>query len=173
MPDISTRLATSKDAEIIADISRQTFYETFALENTTSDMEKFMNEQFTREKLIQEVNEPWLTFFLAFIDNDTVGYVKLRDAAVPSELVSQSCIEIARIYSVQNMIGKGVGKKLMQTCHDLATQRKKQILWLAVWKENHRAIDFYERWGFEIFGEQDFLLGDDLQRDWLMKKAIR
>jgi diamine N-acetyltransferase len=173
MPDISIRLATSKDAEIIADISRQTFYETFALQNTVSDMEKFMNEQFTREKLIQEVNEPWLTFFLAFIDNDPVGYVKLREGAVPSELVSQSCTEIARIYSVQNMIGKGVGKKLMQTCHDLATQRKKQVLWLAVWKENHRAIDFYERWGFEIFGEQDFLLGDDLQRDWLMKKAIR
>jgi ribosomal protein S18 acetylase RimI-like enzyme len=70
------------------------------------------------------------------------------------------------------MIGKGVGKKLMQTSHEVAEQRKKQILWLAVWKENQRAIDFYEHWGFEIFGEQDFLLGDDLQKDWLMKKAI-
>jgi ribosomal protein S18 acetylase RimI-like enzyme len=172
MPDISIRLATSKDAEIIADLSRQTFYETFASQNTTSDMEKFMNEQFTREKLIQEVSEPWLVFFLAFMDNEPVGYVKMRDAAVPSELVGQSCMEIARIYSVQNMIGKGVGKKLMQASHDVAAQRKKQILWLAVWKENQKAIDFYGRWGFKIFGEQDFLLGEDLQKDWLMKKAI-
>lgn len=172
MPDISIRLATSKDAEIIADLSRQTFYETFASQNTTSDMEKFMNEQFTRKKLIQEVSEPWLIFFLAFQDNEPVGYVKMRDGSVPSELVGQSCMEIARIYSVQNMIGKGVGKRLMQTSYDVAKQRKKQILWLGVWKENKQAIDFYERWGFEIFGEQDFLLGDDLQRDWLMKKLI-
>jgi ribosomal protein S18 acetylase RimI-like enzyme len=172
MPDISIRLATSKDAETIADLSRQTFYETFAAQNTTSDMEKFLNEQFTREKLIAEVNEPWLIFFLAFMDNKAVGYVKLRDGAVPSELVGQSCIEIARIYSVQHQIGKGIGGKLMQACHDVAEQREKQILWLAVWKENQRAIDFYERWGFEIFGEQDFVLGDDVQRDWLMKKFL-
>ena len=172
MSDISIRLATSKDAEIIADLSRQTFYETFALQNTTSDMEKFLNEQFTREKLIAEVSEPWLIFFLAFMDDEAVGYVKLKDGIVPSELIGQSCMEIARIYSVQNMIGKGVGKKLMQASLNVAEQRKKQTLWLAVWKDNQRAIDFYERWGFKIFGEQDFLLGDDLQKDWLMKKAI-
>ena len=172
MPDISIRLATAKDAELIADLSRQTFYETFAAQNTTSDMEKFMNEQFTREKLIQEVNEPWLTFFLAFMDNDPVGYVKLREGAVPLELVDQSCIEIARIYSLQDKIGKGIGSKLMQTCHDIAKKRQKNVLWLAVWKENHRAIEFYERWGFTKFGEQDFILGDDVQRDWLVRKFI-
>src|SRR5215471_12413805 len=127
MPDISIRLATSNDAEIIADLSRQTFYESFALQNTASNMEKFMSEQFTREKLIQEVSEPWLIFFLAFMDDEPVGYVKLRDGAVPSELVGHSCIEIARIYSVQPMIGKGVGKKLMQISLDTARQRKKQI----------------------------------------------
>ena len=172
MPDISVSLATSKDAEIIADLSRKTFYETFAPQNTTADMEKFLNEQFTREKLIAEVNEPWLIFFLAFMDDEAVGYLKLRDGIVPSELVGQSCMEIARIYSVQNMIGKGVGKKLMQASLDIATQRKKQTLWLAVWKDNQRAIDFYERWGFKIFGEQDFVLGDDVQKDWLMKKLL-
>ena len=47
MPNISIRLATAKDAELVADLSRQTFYETFASQNTTSDMEKFMNEQFS------------------------------------------------------------------------------------------------------------------------------
>ena len=70
------------------------------------------------------------------------------------------------------MIGKGVGKKLMQTCHDIARQKGKKILWLGVWKENHRAIDFYKSWGFEIFGDQEFILGDDVQTDWLMKKDL-
>jgi ribosomal protein S18 acetylase RimI-like enzyme len=172
MPDISIRLATAKDAELVADISRQTFYETFASQNTTSDMEKFMNEQFTREKLIDEVKEPWLSFYVAFIDEEPVGYVKMRDGAVPLSLSNELCLEIARLYSVQDKIGKGVGSKLMQTCHDVAKQRQKKILWLAVWKENQRALDFYSCWGFEKFGEQNFVLGDDVQRDWLMKKLL-
>jgi ribosomal protein S18 acetylase RimI-like enzyme len=92
---------------------------------------------------------------------------------VPAGLINQSCLEIARIYSIQKTIGKGVGKKLMQTCHDTARQKGKKILWLGVWKENQRAIDFYTNWGFEIFSEQKFVLGDDVQTDWLMKKNLK
>jgi len=173
MSEITIRIATEQDAALIADLSRQTFYESFAAENTKENMDKFMSEQFTRQKLMDEIKEPWLTFFLAFIMNEPVGYVTMRDSSVPLSLVNESCLEIARIYSVQHTIGKGVGKKLMQTCLDIATQRQKQILWLAVWEKNQRAIDFYHKWGFEKFGQQDFILGDEVQKDWLMKKMLK
>jgi ribosomal protein S18 acetylase RimI-like enzyme len=162
MAEIIVRIASNKDAELIADLSRQTFYESFAVDNTKANMDKFLDEQFTRQKLIDEVKQPWHIFFLAFIN----------DGAIPLSLVSQSCIEIARIYSVKHTIGKGVGKKLMQTCHDIAKKKKKKILWLGVWEKNQKAIDFYIKWGFEKFGEQTFLLGEDLQNDWLMKKEL-
>jgi ribosomal protein S18 acetylase RimI-like enzyme len=171
-PEIIIRLAKENDAELVADLSRQTFYESFAVDNTKENMDKFMNEQFTKEKLINEVQQPWHLFFLAYVKDEPVGYVKLRDGSVPMQLDTRSCLEIARIYSVQSRIGKGVGKKLMQTCHEVAKQRGKKILWLGVWKQNQRAIDFYTAWGFEIFGEQEFILGDDVQTDWLMKKDL-
>ncbi|HMG68866.1 MAG TPA: GNAT family N-acetyltransferase [Chitinophagaceae bacterium] len=171
-PTILVRTAGEKDAEIIADLSQQTFIESFAAYNTKENMEMFMNFQFTRQKLIDEVRQPWHTFYLAFINNEPVGYVKMREGEVPETLVKQSSIEIARIYSVHHMIGKGVGKILMQTCHDLAMQKKKDILWLGVWEKNQRAIDFYAHWGFERFGEQNFILGADVQTDWLMKKVL-
>jgi ribosomal protein S18 acetylase RimI-like enzyme len=170
--DIIIRPATETDAELIADISRQTFYDSFVEYNTKENMDKFMNEQFTREKLIEEITQPWHAFFLAFLNDEPVGYVKLRDSSVPLKLHGQSCLEIARIYSVQKTIGRGVGKKLMQTCHDIAKQKGKKILWLGVWEANQRAIDFYTKWGFEKFGDQKFVLGDDIQTDWLMKKSI-
>jgi ribosomal protein S18 acetylase RimI-like enzyme len=171
-PEITIRLATEGDAELVADLSRQTFYESFATGNTKEDMDKFMNEQFTKEKLISEVQQPWHLFFLAYMEGEPVGYVKLRHGSAPLQLDARSCLEIARIYSVQSKIGKGVGKKLMQTCHEIARQKGKKILWLGVWKQNQRAIDFYTAWGFEIFGEQEFILGDDVQTDWLMKKDL-
>jgi len=171
-PEITIRMAIASDAELIADLSRQTFYESFAADNSKEDMDKFMNEQFTREKLIDEVKQPWQLFFLAYMKDEPVGYVKLRDGGVPMQLNPKSSLEIARIYSVQNKIGRGVGKKLMQTCHEIAKQKGKSILWLGVWKQNQRAIDFYTAWGFEIFGEQEFILGNDVQTDWLMKKDL-
>jgi len=171
-PEIIIRLAKENDAELVADLSRQTFYESFAGDNTKENMDKFMNEQFTKEKLINEVQQPWHLFFLAYIKDEPVGYVKLRDGSVPLQLDARSCLEIARIYSVQKTIGRGVGKKLMQTCHDIAKQQGKKILWLGVWEANQRAIDFYTKWGFEKFGDQKFVLGDDIQTDWLMKKSI-
>ena len=172
MADLRIRFATEKDAELIADLSRQTFFDSFAEHNSKENMDKFMTEQFTRQKLINEVAQPWHIFFLAFRDEQPVGYVKMRDASVPLHLVSQPCIEIARIYSVQQTIGKGVGKMLMQTCHKIANQKNKKVLWLGVWEKNQRAIDFYTKWGFEKFGEQNFVLGDDIQTDWLMKKDL-
>src|SRR5215467_16242101 len=100
-------MATESDAELVADLSRQTFYETFAADNTTDNMEKFMNDQFTRDKLIDEVKQPWQIFFLAFVNEEPVGYVKLREGGIPFTITVESCMEIARIYSVKHMIGKG------------------------------------------------------------------
>src|ERR1043166_6373313 len=137
--DIIIQLATESDAELIADLSHQTFYDSFSEHNTRENMDKFMSEQFTRQKLIDEVGQPWHLFFLAFMNDEPVGYVKMRDGSVPLDLVNQPCIEIARIYSVKNKIGKGVGKKLMQACHDIAEQKGKKILWLGVWEKNQRA----------------------------------
>ena len=166
------REATVADAKLIADISHQTFYESFAAYNRKEDMDKFLNQQFTKGKLIMEVGARENTFLLAYHGNDIAGYVKIRDERVPLSLGNVSALEVARIYAVSNQIGKGVGSLLMQACIDIAGQRKKEWLWLGVWEKNQRAIDFYTKWGFEKFDETDFLLGDDIQRDWLMKKRI-
>ncbi|HEY2720126.1 MAG TPA: GNAT family N-acetyltransferase [Chitinophagaceae bacterium] len=166
--DIIIQLAKEEDAELIADLSHKTFYDSYAKYNSEDNMNKFLGEQFTREKLIAEVTQPWHIFFLAFAGSEAVGYVKLREGTVPLSLADQASIEIARIYSVEKMIGKGIGKKLMQISIDTALQKGKKILWLGVWKGNQRAIDFYTKWGFKIVDEQKFLLGDDLQTDWVM-----
>ena len=166
------REATIEDARLIADISHQSFYETFAAHNSKEDMDKFLKQQFTKGKLIMEVGNKENIFFLAYDDGEIAGYVKIRDERVPLSMGNVNALEIARIYAMKNHIGKGVGSLLMQSCIGIAKQRNKEWLWLGVWEKNERAIDFYAKWGFEKFDETDFLLGDDLQRDWLMKKRL-
>jgi len=167
--EITVRKAAKADAELIADLSRTTFYQTFAKDNTEADMDLFMNEQFTREKLMKEVEEDAGIFLLAYHNNEALGYARMR---IDNKLKDEAAVEIARIYAADKAIGKGVGKALMQTCLQIAEEMHMKAVWLGVWEKNQRAIAFYEKWGFVKFGEHQFLLGTDLQTDYLMKKLL-
>lgn len=167
------RYATITDAELVADVSRQAFYDTFAPDNTEANMRKFLDEQFTKGKLMLEVGAAGNIFLLADDNDNIAGYLKINETRKREELKGLNAIELARIYVVKDYIGKGIGKLLMQAAVDIAKQKEKEVIWLGVWKQNKRAIDFYTAWGFEIFAETTFLLGDDLQYDWLMKKDLR
>src|SRR5688572_6540158 len=136
---VTIRFATLSDAELIADVSRSTFYETFAEHNSSRNMEMFLNEQFTRPRLIKEVGSPENTFLLAYHNKDLAGYVKLRQGEVPKQLKGMQALEIARIYVIKDFLGKGVGKELMKASIDIATERDLEVIWLAVWEENTRA----------------------------------
>lgn len=169
MLPVTVRYASISDAELIADMSRQTFYETFASQNSGADMDMFMNETFTRDALMKEVGADGNIFFLAFDGELPVGYARMREG---DDVAGQPAIEVARIYAVQSSIGRGVGRSLMQKCIDVAVEMRKEIIWLGVWEKNHRAIEFYQKWGFEKFGTHVFMLGNDAQTDWLMKKEL-
>lgn len=170
--NLTIREATKDDAMLIADLSQQTFYDTFAADNKKEDMDLFLNKQFTKARLILEVGVPGNIFLLAYNNGEVAGYAKLREGKQPKSLGTKNALEIARLYAVTTMIGKGVGRALMQACIDRARAMGKEMIWLGVWERNQRAIDFYHKWGFEKFTEWDFLLGRDLQRDWLMKKSL-
>lgn len=169
---LNIRLATVQDASLIADISRSTFYDTFAHQNTPENMQKFMNEQFTHEALMKEVAEPSSIFIIAEAGEAVLGYARLRESVAPPALGELPSIEIARIYALQSAIGKGVGNALMKRCIEIAYEMGKRIVWLGVWEKNPRAIRFYEKWGFHKFDEHEFVLGNDVQTDWLMKKML-
>ena len=135
-------------------------------------MDKFLREQFTKGRLMLEVGSPENSFLLAYFDEKVAGYIKLREGKQPIELIGTASLELARLYVVKDFIGKRIGAALMQKAIAVAKEKSKHILWLGVWEKNQRAIDFYHRFGFTKFGECDFLLGNDVQRDWLMKKEL-
>ena len=134
-----------------------------------------MNESFNKELLMAEVSAPGNIFLLAYPGKESkevIGYARLRENNNPDALKGLPTLEIARIYVVTNSIGKGVGKALIQRSLSIAKEKGKEIVWLGVWEKNQKAIDFYTSWGFEKFGDHQFILGDDVQNDWLMKKKL-
>ena len=121
---------------------------------------------------MKEVGAERNIFLLAYEVDEPVGYARMRENNIPPELGADRAIELARIYAVRSAIGQGVGRVLMQKCIDIAGEKKYPVIWLGVWEHNQRAIDFYSRWGFEKFADHDFILGNDVQKDWLMKRNV-
>jgi ribosomal protein S18 acetylase RimI-like enzyme len=171
-PIVQIRQATVEDAAMIADMSRRTFYDSFAAQNTPEDIAQYMETQFTRESLMAEVGQPGNIFLLAYLDDAPVGYMRLLEHEAPPEMGQGPAIEIVRLYAEQSAIGKGVGSTLMRSAIDLGTEKGKEWIWLGVWEHNHRAIAFYTKWGFEKFGHHPFILGSDKQTDWWMRKKL-
>lgn len=172
MTEVVIRQATEKDAALIASISRETFRDTFAEQNTPDNMEQFMEKQFSTAMLMEELFDPLNVFFLAFSDNEPVGYVKMKPGAHAELPDTVNAIEICRLYARKKMIGKGVGKSMMMHAVQYANDRMFKTIWLGVWEHNKRAIEFYRAFGFEKFSAHDFVLGTDVQRDWLMMKLL-
>lgn len=172
MSNIKIVPAGVNEAELIAIISRDTFYDTYAADNTAANMAKFMTQQFGKSMLMAEVGAEGNYFFLAYYEGELAGYVKLKDSIHP-QIVGETAIEISRIYVYKSFIGKSVGKALLQYAISFAKEQSKDWIWLIAWKENKRALDFYQKNGFEIFAESTFVLGDDLQSDWVLKRSIR
>jgi ribosomal protein S18 acetylase RimI-like enzyme len=166
------RVCTPADAEVLSTLGLQTFKETFGDANSEEDMALYIKNNFSVERLNQEFEEQDALFFLAELNAVAVGYAKIRSSKNPVELKDEKALEIERIYAVKNVVGKGIGSQLMQTCLDYAKSNGYDTVWLGVWENNTHAIKFYQRWGFEKFSQHIFMLGNDPQTDHLMKKQL-
>ena len=171
---LTIRIAEPEDAATVAYFSRKTFFESFGDQTSKRDMEKFLKLQFSVKNLMAEVNRKQNTILLAYKFHTLVGYAVLREVRNPPELNSTlKGMELARLYVDKPFKGTGVGNTIMRECISLSIEKAKEVLWLGVWHENQRAIDFYSKWGFKKCGSKIFLLGDDPQIDWLMKKELQ
>lgn len=153
-------------------IGRQTFFETFSAANTEENMKKYLEEGFSVKKLTTELSDKNSDFYFALIDQKVVGYLKLNFAASQTELKDDKSLEIERIYVLKEFHGKKVGQLLYEKAIQIAKQANAAYVWLGVWEENPRAINFYKKNGFVEFDKHIFKLGDEEQTDIMMKLPL-
>jgi len=173
MEKIEIKKVTLSEIDELRSISRQTFFETFADGNTESDMKKYLDENFSIDKLTSELIIPESEFYFASIDNKAIGYLKLNFGQAQTELKDQKALEIERIYVLKEFHGKKVGQILFDTALQIAERIKADYVWLGVWEKNERAISFYRKNGFAEFDKHIFKLGNDEQTDIMMKLNLK
>jgi diamine N-acetyltransferase len=157
------------EVSTLQEISKRTFTEAFAAQNSEENMLRYMEGSLSLQKLREELTDPNMHFYFAQLNNSVVGYLKINLSRAQTELQDARALEIERIYVLQEFHGKQVAQQLYEKAHRMAVDTAAEYIWLGVWEENHRAIRFYEKLGFVPFNKHVFMLGDDAQTDIMMK----
>ena len=164
--------ATIEDIDLLLEMGKTTFSQTFAANNTPENMAAYMNRAFTHEKLKSELENPNSEFYLVRIDEKAIGYLKINTASAQTEPQPHDTLEIERIYVLEDFYGHGIGLKLLEKAITIAREKHLKSIWLGVWEQNHRALRFYEKNGFQVFDKHIFKMGTDDQTDLMMRLSL-
>lgn len=166
-------VAEPGDARALAEFAEKTFRDAFAADNTARNMDVYCRASFSERRQLDEINSDDMVTLIGRVDGKLVAYVQVCWDRHPDCLCGKGVPgEIRRIYVDQSMHGRGVGRQVFEAAVDALRARAVDTVWLAVWDQNDAAVVFYRRMGFTLVGETSFQLGDELQRDLVMAKAI-
>ena len=172
MNNITIKQISLIDVEELQFISKQTFFETFAKENSENDMKRYLDENLSLDTLKKELLNTKSKFYILSLNQKTIGYLKLNFGEAQTELKNNTSLEIERIYVLKEFHGKNMGQLLHNKALEIATKHSIKEIWLGVWEKNKRAISFYKKNGFIEFDTHVFKLGNDEQIDIMMRLKL-
>ena len=167
---IGYRDATAEDAATLDHTFKRTFCDTFAHLYRPEDLDSFLSG-FGIADWEQQLRYPAYAFRIAEADGQVVGYLKLSPMKLPIG-VARPAILLDQIYILTGYHGVGIAHGLMDWALNEARRRGAEELYLTVYVENHRARRFYDRYGFEDVGRYEFKVGNHVDEDVVMRKAL-
>ena len=170
------RKCTMNDLEQLRDIAHDTFDDTFRPQNKKENIDAYLKRTFTLDQVKEELVNPNSMFYFLVNDDgnheDIIGYLKLNINDAQTESMGDDALEIERIYVRKEYHRNGYGQQLFEYAVMKAKSLQRGFIWLGVWEKNQQAIGFYRAKGFEKVDAHSFMMGDEEQVDYIMKKSI-
>lgn len=167
------RSPTLVDLPKLTRLGAETFTETFGHLYSPEDLQVFLEQVYSDRSVTTELNDPRLTFQVLEDprDQELVGYVKLGPVHVPIENPPHDAMEVWQLYVRRRLMGRGLGLRLMNWANAEFTARGIGEVYVSVFSENELAIKFYRRQGFEKIGEYGFVVGEQIDHEWIMRRG--
>lgn len=166
------RECSEADVDLVIQIGKETFFDTFSEMNTAANLENYLGKAFDRKTVAAEIKNPGSRFYLFYYNSKLIGYLKINEKDAQTEFRDDLGLELERLYIKKDHQGEGLGKVLINKGIAIAREKRMDYVWLGVWEKNIKAIRFYEKMGFKKYGVHDFYLGNERQIDFLMIKEI-
>ena len=172
MVKVIIRRSLPNDAKLLSQLSERTFIDSFGHTCSEFDMSDFVARYFSEDRILEELSDQEDHYYLAFIDDFPVGYMRLKEGYEEYPAIQKyKAIELKRIYILKEYQSQKVGAALLQYAFQLGVSSGYEAIWLGVWEHNLRAIAFYKKYGFEDTDfTHSFFIGETGSTDhWLIK----
>lgn len=157
-------------AEQVLAIGRDTFHEKWHPYYSMADMEEYLVSAFKVANILEELKSRHrCIYFILLADGEPAGYAKINLGTTEKEFSGFAASEVERFYLFEKYHGTGLAHRLMDHVLEFLKDRNDDWVYLGVDVNNHRAIRFYERYGFVVFGAKVFMVGNTKDMDQLMK----
>ena len=162
------RTGRPADAAAIAELCHAMFRETHTGAFAFEDMDPFLDEHFTKDAVLLDMQRPNVRYHVAEVDGEFAGVVRFAPTPWPEYVDDPDTFELARMYLVPNKIGGGLGRALIEAGVSQLKADGYHSCWLHVWERNTRATEFYLRNGFYTKADVPYPMGNSAPVGHLM-----
>lgn len=149
-----------KDIQMLADIGRISFVESHGNSASEADINEYVKKNYTYESIRDEIRNADNIYHFIYFDKQPAGYSKIIYNVPHANIPFENVTKLDRIYLLKDFYGLKLGYELFTFNVELSKKNGQAGMWLFVWKENHRAVNFYKKTGFKIIGSHDFKLSE-------------
>ena len=152
--------AGEKDFQLLSELAQLTFLESHGHSAPPADVAAYATEKYSPAVVKAELGDTKNIYFIIYTDNRPAGYSKIIfDTPYPDSPI-KNITKLERLYLLKEFYNLKLGAELFQFNIDLAKRNNQEGIWLFVWKENGRAVNFYKKTGFLIIGSYDFKISE-------------
>jgi|SRR5687768_12890732 len=173
------RAAEPGDADQLADLGATLFRQAYAITHPEPTLSAYVASSFATSRVAQTLADPVSTILVVSTNGSLIGYAELHEGppaasttVLARPLPGATPMEIVRFYVDHAWHGLGVAHDLMRASEERARVRSCDALWLQAWTRADRALRFYRKAGFDIYGTAVFNFGARADSDLILARAL-
>jgi GNAT superfamily N-acetyltransferase len=176
---IEIKKIDSASAKALSSLAKTIYVNHYAHLWLAGGMDWYMHEfAYPVSKITSEIENKNCLHYIAYVNNEAVGYLKINiDAAIEGGDIKEG-IELERIYIHSTAVNKGLGSYLMHFVFDIAKSYQKKYIFLKAMDTASLAMQFYTKMGYALVGS--FRLSDttfhlmkqEYRGMYILKKAV-
>ncbi len=167
------------DAPALAELAAVTFPLACPPYHSAENIALHLEKVLSRDAFEGYATNPDIAIYVAESDDDSlVGYVMVDfrpcddDEVAPLLRNVEPTAEFSKLYVHPDAHGSGFAQQLLEKAAEDAQARGCASLWLTVWKENVRALRFYDKNGFSVVGDRFYRVGELLDHDFVAVRVF-
>jgi len=152
--------ANIEHSELIAKIGKQSFLESHGNSASTDDINRYILKTYNKTAICKEFENPKIQYHIIYFNYKVAGFSKIELNTSNKDINDLNVTKLDRLYLLKEYYGQKLGSKLFDFNIQLSKKHAQKGIWLAVWLENQRAINFYTKKKFKIVGEYNFKISE-------------